>query len=148
MNIPMQKAQQGFTLIELMIVVAIIGILASVAIPSYQTYTQKAHYAEVIMAASAAKTGVELCAQLTNGITACDSGQNSVPLDIATASGAVTSVTTLDGVIKVVPVARNGIAAASDYILTPEIVAGKVRWTVSGGCISVGLCQATSSYAT
>lgn len=54
----MQKMQKGFTLIELMIVVAIIGILAAVALPAYQDYTVRAKVTEVILAASAAKTGV------------------------------------------------------------------------------------------
>jgi type IV pilus assembly protein PilA len=54
----MKKIQQGFTLIELMIVVAIIGILAAVALPAYQDYTKKAKMSEVILAASSCRTAV------------------------------------------------------------------------------------------
>ena len=58
-----QKAQQGFTLIELMIVVAIVAILASVGMPAYQKYTQRAQFSEVIAATGPAKTAVEICYQ-------------------------------------------------------------------------------------
>ncbi len=54
----MKQLQQGFTLIELMIVVAIIGILAAVALPAYQDYTVRAKMSEVILAASACRTGI------------------------------------------------------------------------------------------
>ena len=62
----MQMAQKGFTLIELMIVVAIIGILAAVALPAYQDYTKRAKMSEVILAASSCRTSVTETYQSTN----------------------------------------------------------------------------------
>ena len=59
----MKTIQKGFTLIELMIVIAIIGILASVALPAYSSYTNKAAFSEVILATTAVKADVEVCSQ-------------------------------------------------------------------------------------
>ncbi len=57
------KRQSGFTLIELMIVVAIVAILAAIALPAYKTYTKRAKFSEVIAAVGPAKTAVEVCVQ-------------------------------------------------------------------------------------
>ncbi len=62
----MKKMQQGFTLIELMIVVAIIGILAAVALPAYQDYTIRAKMSEVVLAASACRTSITETYQTNN----------------------------------------------------------------------------------
>jgi type IV pilus assembly protein PilA len=143
----MKKAQQGFTLIELMIVVAIIGILAAVAIPSYQNYTKKARFSEVILASAPMKQAVEECVQ-TQGIvaptpvTGCANGSNGVPPAVG-ASGQVTSVTASDaGVITVVPAETHGIVAGDTYIITPTTTAaGNLTWVTSGGCIAKGYCK-------
>ena len=143
----MQKVQKGFTLIELMIVVAIIGILAAVALPAYQTYTKKAKFTEVVMATSAVKTAVELCAQDIGALTNCSSGTNGVPTDISVASGLVATVTTAAGVITATAVGASGAAVnglnGENYILTPALSAGKVTWSTgaSSTCIAAGLCK-------
>lgn len=145
-SLPMKKAQQGFTLIELMIVVAIIGILASIALPAYQNYTKKSRFTEIVMAATAPKTAVEVCAQTTGDLTLCDAGSNGVPADLG-AAGNITSVATLNGTITVTPAAVNGIAATDTYILTPTLTAsGKVTWAKDAagavsGCLASALCQ-------
>jgi len=66
-----KQAQKGFTLIELMIVIAIIGILAAVAVPQYGNYTKRAKFSEVIAATSPIKTGVNLCVQTSQDAAAC-----------------------------------------------------------------------------
>ncbi|SFG34098.1 type IV pilus assembly protein PilA [Duganella sp. CF458] len=74
-----KQAQAGFTLIELMIVVAIIGILAAVAIPAYSDYTAKAKIANAITAADSIKTAVSVCIQEAGGVKdKCDAGSNGI----------------------------------------------------------------------
>ena len=138
----MKTVQKGFTLIELMIVVAIIGILAAIAVPAYQNYTIKARYTEIVLSTSPHKIGVEECFQAGNALTACDSGAFGVPA-ASGASGAVTSVTVADGVITVVPVAANGILAADTYVMTPAQVGStrQVTWTKTGGGVTAGYAQ-------
>ena len=130
-----QRAQQGFTLIELMIVVAIIGILAAVALPAYQNYTKKAKFSEVVLATNAAKIAVEICAQDQNGVATCTGGAQGVPADIATAAGNVATVATAAGVITATAVATNGLSSET-YVLTPAFANGRVTWTVGGTCFT------------
>jgi len=81
----MKQVQKGFTLIELMIVVAIIGILAAVAIPAYSNYTKKAKFTEVVQATQAIKTAMESCVSDQGDFTKCYSGTQGIPASIGTA---------------------------------------------------------------
>lgn len=87
----MKKVQQGFTLIELMIVVAIIGILAAIALPAYQDYTRKAEFTETVVATGPVKTAVEICTQTQGAANAnnCSAGSNGVPADVTAAADVV-----------------------------------------------------------
>lgn len=100
----MKKVQQGFTLIELMIVVAIIGILAAVALPQYQDYTIKAKVGNALTSIDSIKTAVAVCAQEAGGVlTECDSSKSGIPAkaDFTATKEVASMADVADGVIEI-----------------------------------------------
>jgi len=134
----MKKVQQGFTLIELMIVVAIIGILAAVALPAYNDYTKKAKFAEVMSIGEGFKTAVSVCYQETNTLTGCTAGSNGVPAVPAALPANIAALTVADGVVTV-----TGTAAAGGYtwVVTPSVDGGAMKFAQSGTCLAANYCK-------
>ena len=143
------SVQRGFTLIELMITIAIVGILAAIAIPSYLSYTEKARFAEVVTAASALKNSIAFCAHQsgaistnsTGTITGCSGNSNGIPANTSAAVGCVASVAVANGVIT-----ATGTTGATGCFstgpatitLTPSITNGVITWVQA--CNPADLC--------
>jgi len=137
MRVQQKAQQQGFTLIELMIVVAIVAILAGIGLPAYQNYSKRAQFTETVAKTGPVKTGIELCAQI-KGLTdldsdgGCGAGNGGVPalpagvtLGFTAASGALITATDGDSVT---------------YTLAGTIASGAVSWSPGGTCSSLGYC--------
>ena len=136
----MKRVQQGFTLIELMIVVAIIGVLAAVALPAYQDYTKRAQMSEVILAASNCRTAITETVQSTTGTTlpaanawGCESTTSSSKYvaSITTSNAGVITVTVqgisgVTGAVTLIPMKSGGALTNSD------VGVGIVSWVCGG----------------
>lgn len=129
--------QAGFTLLELLMVIAVIGILATIAVPRLQNYSNKARFTEVVNSVAPYKAAVEICL-LNNVATACNAGAFGIPAGFNTVQGRVASVDVAGGVITATGTADvNG----ATYQLTPTLNANSVTWVSGGTCQAQGLCN-------
>ena len=139
-----RSIQKGFTLIELMIVVAIIGILAAVALPAYQDYTVRAKVSEIILAASTCRTSVTETVQTSSsalpaaGAWGCESS-------VTTSKYVAKTQTNANGAVKVTSQAL-GTGISGSVILAPATAAGVVTTPSVGGTIPAWACGPGDSF--
>lgn len=125
----MKRVQQGFTLIELMIVVAIIGILAAVALPAYQDYTTRSKMSEVLVMAAPAKLAV---AETVSSIGTLDASFTASATGYQFPTGGtkyVSDIRIADGATAVITITSTVPGAAGEVYLTPTLIAGTGQLT-------------------
>ena len=140
----LKQAQKGFTLIELMIVIAIIGILAAVAVPQYGQYPKRAKFADVVAQTSPFKAAVSLFVQDINKEMGCTGGSNGIPANITSPRGSLKGLTVLNGTISAT---GTDVVDERTYVLDPTYTASinELVWTVaaSSTCGEANLCKET-----
>ena len=141
----MQKLQKGFTLIELMIVVAIIGILAAVALPAYRDYTKRAKMTEVILAASTCRTSITEVYQTTSISTLPGIGAWGCESSAATSKYVASVTTSAAGVITVA--SQNIPGVTTGVKLSPMKVDGTTAMSATdiGSPVGAWKCEPTVS---
>ncbi len=129
-----RSLQKGFTLIELMIVVAIIGILAAVALPAYQDYTVRAKVSEVILAASSAKTNVAEAAQINAAMPTANSVTIDSQVSKFVSSVAYSQTSASVGVITVTTTTSDSNISNKTLAMTGTLATnGQVTWVCAAG---------------
>ncbi|ALH95001.1 pilin [Acinetobacter equi] len=139
------NTQKGFTLIELMIVIAIIGILAAIAIPAYQNYIKRAAYSELITAMSPIKLAIETCYVQEQDLSKCNTAAEigeTLPTGLTGKALNTVELIETSAAIKVTPNTYKGIAATETCTLTPTPVAAgsgnRLEWAYTGDCTTKG----------
>lgn len=137
-TLSMKKVQQGFTLIELMIVVAIIGILAAVAIPAYQDYIIRSQLTEGVSLAGGVQATISEIWSNEGDLANADSGSSGIPAETSITGNYVSKVNVTNGLVTATfsnsaPQQANAKINSGTLLLSPITTVGSIKWTCKAG---------------
>lgn len=138
----LSRLHKGFTLIELVIVIAIIGVLSALALPAYQTYFKKSLFTEIVLAAESIKVAVDTCYQTRGNsiLSLCDQEDElGISLTNISSNENISSASIVANSAVIILTASTELNDAT-YILSPTPSQGTLVWNQSGTCIAEGLC--------
>lgn len=136
--------QKGLTLLELLIIVAIVMVLSWVAVLSYKNYIRSTHYQEIVRVVDTYKIITEKCIKKYKGVSRCNDGYAGIPKSLDRKdSQFIKSITVRKGVITAVPVRFKGVVSSDSYILTPRygVTSNKIYWRAGGGACRAGFLE-------
>ncbi len=135
------REQKGFTLIELMIVVAIIGVLAAVALPAYNTYADRSKFSEAILAAGGFQTAMHVATAkgTVNSLNDLNNSTFGIPAAIAV-SATSHGIDVVDGLITLTWKSDGSRLDGLTFTLQAGGVAPPIQWTRGGSCTPLGYC--------
>ena len=146
----MDNMQKGFSLIELMVVIIIIGVLVAIAMPMYQNYIKKTAYTGVTMGMLAAKTAIENCYAVEKTLTKCDTVEKIgelLPSSVTDTALNTVTITANTAVITATPNTYKGIEGVGSNqpdtcVMSPSVgTAGRLIWSYSGICVTKGYVE-------
>ena len=137
----MKVRQAGFTLVEVLVTIGIVGVLAAIAYPSYEHYVRKSRYSELVSVAAPYKSAIATCYNVTKSLNSCFANNNGVPNNVLNNSNGLMRyvITIPNGVIFVFPNDRFGFTLLGDYYaLIPTVTNGVLTWNYSGPGVTKG----------
>jgi prepilin-type N-terminal cleavage/methylation domain-containing protein len=135
------KQQNGFTLIELMIVTAIIGLLVSVALPAYERYSSRARFSELMLTASVYKTAITLAVESgkIHSMNDIQEGSHGIP-ELQHRTDTLHSLHVHSGTFKAEWGNDGSELEGVNFTLTPQGIVPPLRWDIGGSCLNLGYC--------